>query len=178
MSSTRRKIRGAGRTKQPRGPNNEPLCRWCRKLVMPPKRTFCSPECVHEWQLRSSGSYLRKCLFERDKGICAECNLDTTEITKGFRRPLKGETVSQWELRVAVQREKYGIPRHRKTYWDADHILSVCEGGGLTGLENFQTMCCRCHLIKSNELLKRRREARAAVKKPTTKSSSKKKPKS
>ena len=41
------------------------------------RRTFCSDACVHEWRLRSSTSYLRECVFERDKGVCALCGLDT-----------------------------------------------------------------------------------------------------
>lgn len=45
------------------------------------RRTFCSDPCVHEWRLRSSVSYLRECVFRRDRGICAICG----------RRPKKWE---------------------------------------------------------------------------------------
>lgn len=40
----------------------------------------------------------------------------------------------------------------RVKFWEADHILSVCEGGGGCGLENFQTLCARCHSIKTAAL--------------------------
>jgi 5-methylcytosine-specific restriction protein A len=50
-----------------------PLCRWCKTAVSGRRRTFCSDACVHEWRLRSSASYLRECVYKRDKGICALC---------------------------------------------------------------------------------------------------------
>lgn len=33
----------------------------------------------------------------------------------------------------------------RKSLWDADHILPVCEGGGECDLENIRTLCLACH---------------------------------
>ncbi len=37
----------------------------------------------------------------------------------------------------------------RKTYWDADHVVGVAEGGGACGLGNYQTLCLGCHVKKS-----------------------------
>ena len=51
-------------------------------VVKPPRRTMCSPECVHELQLRTNGRYLRDCVYKRDKGICKLCNVDTKKIAK------------------------------------------------------------------------------------------------
>lgn len=34
--------------------------------------------------------------------------------------------------------------------WQADHILGVHEGGGASGLENFQTLCITCHQDKTS----------------------------
>lgn len=34
--------------------------------------------------------------------------------------------------------------------WEADHILPVFKGGGACGLDNFQTLCVKCHKIKTN----------------------------
>lgn len=135
--------------------NGNVLCRWCKGVVSPPRKTYCSKECVHEWKLRSSGSYLRKCIFKRDKGICAGCSLDTTKITKGFRRPLKNESKAQWIKRVALVRKQYNIPKHRVTFWDANHILAVAEKGGQSGLLNFETLCLRCHQLHTKDLMKR-----------------------
>jgi 5-methylcytosine-specific restriction endonuclease McrA len=30
-------------------------------------------------------------------------------------------------------------------YWEADHIVPVCDGGGVCGLDNYRTLCVRCH---------------------------------
>lgn len=44
----------------------------------------------------------------------------------------------------------------RKTAWDADHILEVVNGGGLCGLENYQTLCHPCHKAKTAKLARER----------------------
>lgn len=41
--------------------------------------------------------------------------------------------------------------------WQADHILSVCEGGGGCTIDNFQTLCQECHkektfILRSNSI--------------------------
>jgi len=33
--------------------------------------------------------------------------------------------------------------------WEADHVIPVHQGGGLCGIENFQTLCTDCHAEKS-----------------------------
>ena len=110
-------------------------CRWCGGPVAPPKRTFCSDACVHEWRIRSDPGYVRECLWKRDHGICAHCGLDT----------------------VAEARERYE-ERHGRPYpehwgkrgpWDADHIHPVHLGGGECGLEGYQTLCKDCHKAKT-----------------------------
>ena len=37
-------------------------------------------------------------------------------------------------------------------HWEADHIVSVCEGGGGCGIEGFQTLCQVCHKVKTKLL--------------------------
>jgi 5-methylcytosine-specific restriction endonuclease McrA len=53
--------------------------------VEPPRRTFCSQECVAEHRIRSSGEAVRIHVRRRDKGVCAKCGLDT----EAFNRQLK-----------------------------------------------------------------------------------------
>lgn len=148
---------GAGSQKPPVGPNGEKLCRWCRKEVQPPKRTFCGPECVHEWRLRSSTSYLRQCVRERDKEICAACGLDCKALRIELRK-LKKTDPAAWLAKC----EEYSIPKHRrnKSLFDAEHVIPVCEGGGESGLQNLISLCLPCHRISTNALLARRREQR------------------
>src|SRR5437764_4818243 len=71
--STSRHLPGgwANPKKLPRGPNGRALCRWCSSEVQPPRRTFCSDDCVHQWRLRSSASYVREQVLKRDRGVCA-----------------------------------------------------------------------------------------------------------
>lgn len=116
------------------------MCRWCKGVVSGRRRTFCSDACVHEWRLRSSTSYLRECVFERDRGICALCGLDTLELRRRIMRLSFAERMRQLrELQAAG-----AIHKGRKTWWEADHILAVVEGGD-SDLQNMRTLCIPCH---------------------------------
>jgi 5-methylcytosine-specific restriction endonuclease McrA len=48
------------------------------------------------------------------------------------------------------------ISRRRKSWWEADHILPVVEGGD-SNLENIRTLCIPCHRGETWELRRRRR---------------------
>ena len=100
------------------------------------RRTFCSEECVHEWRLRSSTSYLRECILARDRGICALCGIDTIALRRRILRLPFGRRV--------IEMRTLGIVRGRKSWWEADHILAVVEGGD-SCLDNIRTLCIPCH---------------------------------
>jgi 5-methylcytosine-specific restriction endonuclease McrA len=127
-----------------RGASGRTLCRWCQLEVPPRRRTFCSPYCVHEWRLRSDPGYLREKVFERDRGVCALCGIDTVELRKRKRK-------LGYADRLVFERE-WG---KRKTLWDADHIMPVAEGGGECDLDNMRTLCLRCHRRATQELRER-----------------------
>lgn len=59
-----------------RDDQGRPLCRWCKGVVKPPRRTFCSQECVHQYSLVVNPGYLRRATFTRDHGVCARCGHD------------------------------------------------------------------------------------------------------
>lgn len=146
-------------------------CRYCKKSIKPPKRTFCSNECVHEYRLRSDGTYLRSCVFERDQGICAICNIDTKEtadllLGMGYGQEqgqdqYKEQCQDQCQNRCQDQEaidlmlKNYNIHKKRKItsnrngggLWDADHIVPVKDGGGECGMDNIRTLCISCHKI-------------------------------
>ena len=132
-------------------------CRWCGKGVKPPRRTMCSPECVHELQLRTNGRYLRDCVYKRDKGICKLCNTDTKLIAK-TALSLTGEKKKEYlkENRVSLKR-KIWIRKHGGGLWDADHIIPVKEGGGMCGLENIRTLCIKCHKVVTKDSYKKKK---------------------
>lgn len=52
----------------------------------------------------------------------------------------------------------------RRAFLESDHILPVCEGGGVCGLENYRTLCHDCHRAETRALHRRRAEARKTEK--------------
>ncbi len=169
--STRRTMPGAyARGKPAKGPNGRYLCRWCGTEVTHKGRsTFCSPECVHEWNLRVDPSYARRMVFERDHGICAVCGLDCHALDEALK-DLLAEVSRQpgffWWRGHDVLRQflkENNLPRinerNHKAFvstWHMDHIIPVVEGGGECGLDNLRTLCIRCHRKETAELARRR----------------------
>jgi 5-methylcytosine-specific restriction protein A len=145
---------------EPRGPNGRALCRWCKTEVAGRRRTFCSDGCVHEWRLRSSVSYLRDCVFERDRGVCRLCGFDTERERRRVAR--LGFAARMLELR---RLQKLGVVvRGRKSWWEADHVVPVAEGGDST-LDNVRTLCRACHRQVTAALRERLKIRRAAARK-------------
>jgi 5-methylcytosine-specific restriction enzyme A len=139
----------ADRAALEKGPRGRALCRWCNLEVPSCRFTFCSDWCVNEWRLRTDPGYVREQLFARDHGICALCGADTSACWIELKRSR------------GVQRQrllaKWGLKRlTRKTLWDADHVLPVCEGGGECDLENLRTLCLICHRRETQALRHRR----------------------
>src|SRR5689334_3832496 len=56
------------------------LCRLCKTPCPPPERHWCSEGCLRKFLTMSSGSYVRAELFERDRGICAECGVNAAQM--------------------------------------------------------------------------------------------------
>jgi 5-methylcytosine-specific restriction protein A len=129
----------------PKNEDGYTCCRWCNNSVIPPKRTMCSPECVHELLIRTNNNYLRTCVYKRDKGICALCGCDTKDIAK------KAITLENEERNIFLKehdisiKRKIWIKKHGGGLWDADHIIPVKNGGGQCGLDNLRTLCIKCH---------------------------------
>ncbi len=106
---------------------------------------------MHEWRLRSSTSYLRECVFERDKGVCALCGIDTHKQ----RRHIMRLAFTQRMRELRALQEQGVIHKGRKSWWEADHVLPVVEGGD-SNLENMRTLCIPCHRGVTTELRVRR----------------------
>lgn len=136
----------ADRESLPKGPHGRCLCRWCNLEVPAGRLTFCSEWCVEEWKLRSNPGHLRERVFERDRGICAQCGIDCiAELrhVKKLRGRARTKAMAAWGM------------RGRKTLWDADHIVAVAEGGGECDLSNMRTLCLKCHRARTAELRER-----------------------
>ena len=121
-------------------------CRWCGAEVPKGRRTFCGPECVHQWRLRTDPGYLRAQVFARDRGVCAACGLDTEALRKDKRK-------LDYRARRQFEKDWGG----RRNLWDADHILPVAEGGGECDLSNMRTLCLKCHRDATAALRARQR---------------------
>jgi 5-methylcytosine-specific restriction enzyme A len=124
-------------------------CRWCGLDVPTGRFTFCNDTCVHEWKLRTDPGYLREQVFARDKGVCAQCGLDTEAMRRDKRK-------LDYKARRQFEKDWGG----RRNLWDADHIVPVVEGGGECDLANMRTLCLKCHKLETVELCRRRRQAR------------------
>jgi 5-methylcytosine-specific restriction enzyme A len=60
-------------------------CRWCGKMPEGKRKTFCSDECIHQHKLRTQPAYQSEHVFERDKGVCCGCGIDTEAIRESLR---------------------------------------------------------------------------------------------
>ena len=122
--------------KPERNAAGDPICRWCRGPIAPPRRTFCSDACVHEWKVRSSPWYVRKQIKKRDKGICQICGFNVVQAHRQWTR-------SKPPVTDRTARRSWRASRPR---WEADHIVPVADGGGECGLENYRLLCRPCHV--------------------------------
>lgn len=129
-------------------------CRRCGQPVPTGRRTFCSPDCVHQWRLRTDPGYLRDQVFARDQGICAGCGADTVRQERDLKI-LRRKNRAAWEEKC----RQLAVPlNRRRNLWDADHIIPVAEGGGECGLDNLRTVCLACHRAVTRLLRERLRK--------------------
>ncbi len=141
-----------------RDEDGQPKCRWCQVPIKPPRRTFCSDACVHEWRLRSDPSYVREQVARRDRGICQHCGVKVLAEERRWRR----KRPPAWK-RGASRAWRKARPR-----WEADHIVPVADGGGYCGLENYRLLCRTCHLIVTNQWRKTRLPTKTTTREPLT----------
>lgn len=152
-------------SKRPRGPNGRQLCRKCNVEVPKGRITFCSEECIHEWKLRTQPGYVRDQIRKRDHGICVICKVDTIELKKNFFEPNVSSLYNRMCRPEQYRKAKeLGYSPARNEWWDADHIVPVCEGGGECGLDNYRTLCQPCHKKVTAELSAKRAAERRAKK--------------
>ena len=150
----------------PRGPNGHALCRFCGVETRPPRKTFCSAECVHEWKMRSRPSYLKAVVYRRDHGVCGSCGTDT----RAFAQALLARILHSPRRRSEIMRE-WGVPASRSIklrgpqsgLWDLEHTVPVADGGGLADASQCTTMCIPCHKQKTKREAGERAAARRVL---------------
>ena len=114
-------------------------CIWCGMIVPKRRRSWCSDECVHAFRSRCDSAYAARIVTEAARGICAICGVDTI---------------------AAEQIRRYSICFARGRWREVDHVVPVCEGGGLCGPLGLRLLCGACHAKESDALAERRRIAR------------------
>lgn len=133
----------------PKGPNGHALCRTCQTEVAPPRRSFCSEDCVVLFRIQSSPAFAREKVFERDRGVCQNCGLDT-EALKRTLLELRTRTPKEYERLTRKYLAIYGFGfRLEEHAWEMDHRVAVSLGGGACGLENLFSLCIPCHRRKT-----------------------------
>lgn len=182
MSTVRRQ-----KAKVKRGPAGERLCSCgCGNPVVPPRRSWHSQACVDAWRERNDIQLIRQRLWERDKGICALCGIDCEAAFAAYRDAFhEAERLAGWfiararreESLEALRHEKQRILArwkpfgnwllHRKTGWDADHIVPVAEGGGGCDYTGYRSLCHSCHAAQTKALAGRLASARRSNRMPT-----------
>lgn len=147
--------------KLPKGPNGRNLCRQCGSEVPPGKLTFCGNICVHDWKMQTSPSYVREAVKERDGGICSVCGLDCEKARRvalaWYYHQAGGLFLDRYIPNYFYQiiKDLWGATNLFQSFWHADHIVPVIEGGGLCGLDNYRTLCLKCHRAETAALRKR-----------------------
>ncbi len=154
-----------------RDPDGKPLCRMCGGPVKPPRRAWCGDECV---ELRRQELFPRQYVGKRDHGVCADCGIDVEALereTHSVNRDLQKrglDYVPATQQVVTGLLEEWlgrrigravGIVYLDRSWWEADHIVPLIEGGG-HGLDNLRTLCVWCHRGATKELAGRRADAR------------------
>ena len=119
------------------GENGLPLCRWCDNECHPPRRAWCSPECVDSYQAYWTWGAMRTFVLKRDAGTCQLCG--TTDP------PLPDEVPVELWPGGPVRASQY-----RFDPWDVDHIVRVADGG-TDDPANLRLLCIPCHAEVTRE---------------------------
>lgn len=179
--STNRAARGGWVSPKhlPKGPNGRALCRQCGTEVPKGRRTFCGDACVDAWRIKTDPAFLRAAVLRRDRGVCAACGLDTEQMERDIAliahmatdyqviggRSTWGNLPYARARRAVLELHGMNPTTSRSSYWDADHILPVSEGGGECDLDNIRTLCLACHRTVTAELAGRRGRAKRQTRK-------------
>ena len=124
-------------------------CAWCGG-DKPRGLKYCGAECEEEAGIRACGVVVEIAVMRRDRGVCAVCGMDCVWLEQ--QRKSMWYARKTWPYGSPVLPGSWGPWRSSGRLWEADHILPVCEGGGVCGLDNYRTLCLRCHKLDTAAL--------------------------
>ena len=161
-------------------PREKGSCRYCGGPVPKGRRSWCSQQCVEEYLIRADTGRARALVFQRDRGVCAFCGLEAGRLdalVEHERRRIR-DYVHRNRLHRLFTEPGYAlgdasifarsggilifgqrVPFRSASYWEADHVVPVAEGGGACGLDNLRTLCWRCHPKETGKLRRRLNQA-------------------
>lgn len=146
------------------GKRPEGHCKFCTGKIPGRRTTWCDEECKKQYFIACNDEkVLPVAIFERDRGVCKLCgtNVDkfhklvyTTTMDKVMDNLEKINYIFGTKLRKdsPVRDIVHSLFHHKdRRVWEIDHIIPVAKGGGICGLDNFQTLCLGCHRRKTAE---------------------------
>lgn len=155
----RQRVIGAAQLRRVLGRQSKE-CTWCGGAVPPRRSRWCDQTCVDAF-LALQPAAIFQAVSKRDRGVCSQCGCDTERIRRivnGLRR--RREFGGARIYLIALKKEGFrtGLFSVRRL-WEADHIVPVCEGGGLCRADGYRTLCQPCHKRVTADLARRRRKA-------------------
>jgi 5-methylcytosine-specific restriction endonuclease McrA len=155
-------------------PDGKRPCRYCK---LPTAGAMWHADCCDLAYFEAGHSYMRRRLIEkRDKHVCQLCGLNLEDLTEAIRwyRRWRAKQVGRdpwdWQQHLdpsvkdlcrAIGPAAYNWEKG-KSLEEHDHIIPLSEGGS-NKLENFRTLCRKCHLQVTKELRKRLAASKKSV---------------
>lgn len=90
-------------------------------------------------------------VFARDRGICAACGVDCPALLDAFREALAAGSSYLDDRDVRARAKALGFDPERSTWWEADHIVPLAEGGE-DRLTNLRSLCLPHHAEATGDL--------------------------
>ena len=131
-------------------------CTWCGESLAKCGGTRWHQACCQQFFARCRVDGAARRVMVRDNGVCQVCGRSVTKcerIWKHYRGRQYGRDQYDTELILLL-----GYARGH--WFEIDHIVPVCEGGGLCKLENLRLVCGVCHRNETSELARRRADRR------------------
>ena len=105
IDHTKRRQAGSGRVELQVDAMGNALCRNCLLPVPAGRKTFCSDDCVHNWKMTTSPTYVRGLVLRRDKGVCCVCRWDAESAHKIYLELWHGHCINNQHMSCVPEPE-------------------------------------------------------------------------